>query len=40
MKIYQASLATVLVALSATTMAIAAEPQQPLPAEAIVSSTK
>ena len=40
MKIYQASLAMVLVALSATTMASAAEPQQALPAEAIVSSTE
>jgi ribosomal protein S17 len=41
MKIYQASLATALLALSATTMAIAAEePQKPLPAEAIVSSTQ
>jgi len=40
MKIYQATLAMVLVALSATTMASAAEPQQALPAEAIVSSTE
>jgi len=40
MKIYQASLAMVLVALSATNMASAAEPQQALPAEAIVSSTE
>jgi len=40
MKIYQASLAMVLVALSATSMASAAEPQQALPAEAIVSSTE
>lgn len=39
MKIYQASLASVLVAFSATTMAIAAEPQQALPAETLVSST-
>jgi Cu/Ag efflux protein CusF len=40
MKIYQASLVTVLVALSTTTLAIAAEPQQALPAETVVSSTE
>jgi Cu/Ag efflux protein CusF len=40
MKIDQAGLASVLLALAATTVAIAAEPQQALPAEAIVSSTE
>jgi Cu/Ag efflux protein CusF len=40
MKIHQAGLASVLLALSATTLGLAAEPQQALPAEAIVSSTE